>query len=271
MANGQPGTGQGGSAGTVPLNSLESEFLAAGYGGVFPQVAQETPDLVWMGGDYTDPSLVAEGTYFGSTVGQTIKVASGWMTRDQALGEYWNLDPAVKGRLDNAVAMIDGRVPTESRSLSAYREFLTYATEYNRVNPDNPKSIFELMELTGARNAQIRKLQGGGGGGVSRVVNLTNPDDAKMVVNAALQQYLGRDATDSEIKEFTKALNKAERGAPIVTTRTQRSGGVSPQQRAIEFAQARPEAAETAVATKYMDWFIDKVAADPTKGIASGL
>ena len=269
MANGQPGTGQGGNIGVMPQNAFEEQLLAAGLGGgAFPTVAQETPDLVWMGGDYVDPSVADPGTYFGSTVGQTLKLASGWMTREQATGEYWNFDPEVKKRLYKATTQINGRAADESATLAKYREFLTYATEYNRVNSDNPKSVFELMEMTGRLNASMRE---GRGGGVSSVVNLTNPDDAKMLVNAALQQYLGRDATDDEIAEFTKALNKAERGAPIVRTKSQVSGGVSPQQRAIEFAQARPEAAETAVRTKYIDWFIDKVAADPTEGIESGL
>ena len=131
--------------------------------------------------------------------------------------------------------------------------------------------MFDLLERNAENAVKVRAMRGDGGGGVSRVVNLTNPDDAKSLVNGALQTYLGRDATQEEITEFTKALNKAERQNPIVSTRTQRSGGVSPAQRAEDFARSQEGSAEFLADTQYSNWFQEAIMSNPTEGIASGL
>jgi len=102
-------------------------------------------------------------------------------------------------------------------------------------------------------------------------VNLTNPSDAQVVVNNALQQYLGRDATEEESAAFLKTLNQLERKNPIRTTKSSRSGGVNPNEVAKEVAMADKNYAETAVNSTYMGWLLDAIQQDPTQGVASGL
>ncbi len=121
---------------------------------------------------------------------------------------------------------------------------------------------------------------GGAGGGPSTTVqlNLTNQSDAAMLVDQALTQYLGREATAQEKEKFWGVLNGAEQRNPNVSQNSGgqnqsivNSGGVNPQQAAKEFAQSRKGAAEYMANTQYADWLFEKIAADPTEGIASGL
>lgn len=60
---------------------------------------------------------------------------------------------------------------------------------------------------------------------VNRTVNLTSPRDANALVDAALQQRLGRSPTDKEKKEFLAALNAAEKKEPSVTKTTTTTTG----------------------------------------------
>jgi hypothetical protein len=273
--NGQPGTGQGGTIGAVPRNAAEAELLAAGFGnGVdYSGAAIEEPDLVWMGDSYTDPTIL-DKSYLGTTAAQTIqssRLQSGWMTVNQAEAEWWLMDAPTKQNIIESVAMIDDKIPTDERARQKYLEYVRQGQTYTSVYPENPVSPMELMRRVGENAVQVRQLRGGSGSRTSRVVNLTNPDDARSLVNGALQQYLGRDATPEEVAEFTKALNQAERKNPLVTTPTQRSGGVSAGQRAIDFARSQEGSAEFLAETQYSDWFTEVIMRDPTEGVASGL
>ena len=106
---------------------------------------------------------------------------------------------------------------------------------------------------------------------MSVVVNLTNPSDAKLLVDQALTQYLGRQATEEESTQFHALLNQAETRNPQVATPTSRSGGLNPQQAAKEYAMSQGDAAEFAANTQYMDWLMAKITKDTTEGVASGL
>lgn len=88
---------------------------------------------------------------------------------------------------------------------------------------------------------------GGGGSTTRSIVNLTNEFDAEALVNNALGQYLGRDASEQEISEFWKKLNKKERKNPVVVTADGQSGGFNPQLAAEKFAEQDDEYADTQV------------------------
>lgn len=107
---------------------------------------------------------------------------------------------------------------------------------------------------------------GGGGGGPAaptKRVNLTDPDTANQLVDAALEQYLGRRANDKESQAFRQALRRAEMRNPtevdIQGDTAITRGGINPQARAEEFAMAQEGAAEYQAATTYLDAFIQGI------------
>ena len=104
----------------------------------------------------------------------------------------------------------------------------------------------------------------GGGGGAPRItetVNLTDPGTAQLLVDQALEQYLGRKASEAELKQFRRSLARAERGSPtridIEGSRQTTSGGFNPAAFAQQFARGQEGAAEYQVATTFLDEFMN--------------
>lgn len=109
-------------------------------------------------------------------------------------------------------------------------------------------------------------------------VNLTNPTEARTLVNNSLTQYLGREATKQEQDAFLAALNAQEKMSPTVTKQTstttpqgkamntvesevQSQGGFNPSTFAQEYAQGQEGAAEFQAATSLLDTFIGSLKA----------
>ena len=191
---------------------------------------------------------------------------------DKVGGAWWLLDNDQKDRFRNAFNQTIGYENRDVRALinawgsAALGAAQTSATIGRNITP------WEYQELLSADGPGMKERGGGrGGGGVSSVVDLTNPSDAQLLVDNALTQYLGRRATAEETKTFRKALNIAETKNPIVTTPTQRSGGVNRDLIAREFAESRDDAAEFMVQSQFMNWFEQALSKDPTGGLTSGL
>lgn len=112
--------------------------------------------------------------------------------------------------------------------------------------------------------------------GTYETINLTNPSQARQLLDDALGQVLGRRPTDVEYKNFTAALNAAQEEAPSITesvstttpqgkakstvkSKQRVRGGVSEAQLATEFARSQEMAAETAGGTVGFDAFLEAI------------
>lgn len=122
----------------------------------------------------------------------------------------------------------------------------------------------QLISQQISEQQQAAAAAGAGGGGGPRVtasVNLTDPGTAETLIDQALQQYLGRKASDKEVRQFRKALTKAELGDPrradIIGTTQVTSGGFNPAAFAQQYAEGMEGAAEYQAATTFLDAFID--------------
>lgn len=58
----------------------------------------------------------------------------------------------------------------------------------------------------------------------NRQLQLTNADDARVIIDSALSQYLGRNATEKERKAFLTALNAQEQAKPTIQKGTTTTG-----------------------------------------------
>lgn len=79
-----------------------------------------------------------------------------------------------------------------------------------------------LTQEIAARNAL--KGEGEGGPKVTESLTVTTDEQAKALIDAVFKDQFGRGASDKEVARYTKALQKAQRKAPTVTTTT-RVGG----------------------------------------------
>ena len=119
----------------------------------------------------------------------------------------------------------------------------------------------EALNFLEVQNAALGNIFGKGGtggtgsGGTRYTINLTNESDAEVLVNGALNTYLGRDATDEELGNFYTTLNKKERKNPTKTVtggrRTESSGGINKELEAQKFAETREDYADVQAQTTF--------------------
>lgn len=62
---------------------------------------------------------------------------------------------------------------------------------------------------------------------VTKTFSISDPATARKVVNTTINAVLGRDATEDELANFSKALRSYERGTPTVTTTTTGGGATT--------------------------------------------
>lgn len=120
---------------------------------------------------------------------------------------------------------------------------------------------YQALNFLEERNRKLGLSFGSGGsgsgtGGTRFSINLTSKSDAEVLVNSALNTYLGRDATDKEIKQFYKALSVKEKENPSVSqvsgnTVVQKGGNVNPSLEAEKFAEQRDDYADVQAQTTF--------------------
>lgn len=258
---------------TYPAGGAANQFEIAAMSGMGGQIAP-TPNgrvpMVYMGKDYESKAQ----QYYGSTTTAASSTAAArnqaMFSVDAAAKHMWSMTPQERKRLGDLSSRIlgyDARAYWDAQSGKWSEAVMIAASEGGDVTPWDvlERAAVESVGSGGAGGG------GGGGGGPSVVAQLTNPSDAQVIVDQALQSYLGRDASPKERDKFLKLLNQAEMENPRVATQTSTSGGLNSTQAAKEFAMSRKDAAEYMANTQYMDWLVDKVASDPTEGMASGL
>ena len=248
-------------------NQNASFWKDAGMVGQLGQPVIGQDGFVTMGEDFgTKRYQAGQGVYTWSRTKIPVERAQNY---------FWDMTDTMKGQWISELERATGRDMTKSTA-TIQREWNSYvlqAAAYNKAM-NQEISPFELLKMNNDQLERMGKLpsQGGGGAsGYSSVVNLTNPSDAKILIDNALQQYLGRAATEEESTAFMGTLNSIEKKNPLKSTPGSRSGGVNPQQVAKEVAMADENYAETAVNSTYMNWLVEGIQNDPTKGIESGL
>lgn len=80
-----------------------------------------------------------------------------------------------------------------------------------------------LTQEIAARNA-LRAEGGEGGPRVTEQVTVATEQQAKALVDAIFKDQFGRTASDKEVARYTKALQRAQRKSPTVTTTTRQGG-----------------------------------------------
>lgn len=193
--------------------------------------------------------------YYGST--STGETGKGYMAATTAAEfinipqQLWATDPdqfkSVAKTLKNIPGFDnDGSIESVDSQFGGFLEMLSRSGL--QMDPFDALNYFEQLA-----KAQGYKPGGGGGGGATTrsIVNLTNEFDAEALVNGALNSYLGRDATEDEVQEFWKKLNKAEKANPVISGPNGSKGGYNPQLAAEKFAEQDEEYADTQVEVTY--------------------
>lgn len=275
MANdpGSPSLAGAPGYGAVNMSELQ-QLQAAAYGNPNAQAnfgqIPGTDTMVYMGKAYERPGRTMPPK-FGSP-GASTPADTGMRPISYAANEFYSFGETERKIYEAYMLHANGYVPNDISGAGIYANILGAVAQYQTTSGrkiDPFEWMLERIELTDPYSS--RSGRGGGGGGPRQVVDLTNPMDAEVLVDQALTQYLGRQATQAELDDFVSTLNRVERKNPVTVSQSGRSGGVNQQLVAEEFARAQPLAAETQAATQYMGWLVDALAADESGGIQSGL
>lgn len=125
-----------------------------------------------------------------------------------------------------------------------------------------------------AKEEEKNRTSGGGGGGyyggggsaTTKRITLTSATDALYLLNQAMTEYLGRQATRQELSQFVKLLNNMERDNPVVATMdgdtTTQQGGFNPATFAEQFAKSRGGSAEFQAVTTFLDAMLSAISQD---------
>jgi len=124
-------------------------------------------------------------------------------------------------------------------------------------------TIFDAFDSLASMDAGHTKAAGGSGGGAAgptQSVNLTDPGQAKTLLNNSLSTYLGRKASQAEYDKFVFSLTQQEMANPNKSTVSGNtritSGGFDPATFADEYAAGQQGSAEYQAATTYLDAFL---------------
>jgi hypothetical protein len=144
------------------------------------------------------------------------------------------------------------------------------ATAYGNM-PYAQADVLTYLSSVAAEGTDDSSSSGGGGyggsAGPTASVDLTDPGTAKIILDQALTQYLGRKANEKEIARFTKALRAEQMDNPNTVTLSAdgttaiRDGGMNPAAFAEDYALRKEGAAEYQAATTFLDAFIGSLKA----------
>lgn len=233
MARGDIPTGRERSVGT-------SDYAKAKAAGQARQTASTYPSV---GGGYTPTSMnsaaenrgqVAIGTPYSEVLRtQPVGAAQPGMftyysqyynyvpVSNATDGNYVNTLPRWQWELFASVARARGGLSNVNSVWDEYAQRSAYESGYGRNM--SPTDLL-LMDLADGRVKLGDDDSGGGGysygggggfgGGAVGSVNLTNPDDARAVINQLAVQMLGRTVSEREFKRYYKALTELEMSSP---------------------------------------------------------
>jgi hypothetical protein len=119
-------------------------------------------------------------------------------------------------RLKNAGYKVSVSGKYSSKLLEAYSNASMATTLQNRNLPNNQFTVGQYLDQEAA--ARIADGSGDGGPSIRKDIRISDASTARTLINAVLQDALGRGATKEELQKYTSALQKAQKASPTVTT-----------------------------------------------------
>lgn len=201
------------------------------------------------------------------------KQAEQWYTATMAKNMYGTFSDDQYRRLNKALNKLPNGTFRSTAGL------WNKAVDYARAAAANGQKVTPWDVIDGIQSGKGPGSDGSGGSGggsftstsTSTAYSKTSKSTGERLLNTVLSAYLGREASEKEIKNFMARLNGQEESTPtnVSTSTTTSSGssshssstsrsntGVDPQQKAIDFAKSRDDYAEYQYATTYMDAFL---------------
>ena len=169
--------------------------------------------------------------YQGSYMVETIKIEPVYATDANSFKIFEEFEPNYRKSLAQKLKSagyykgpITGKATRDLRE--AYLEAQSELGEENRQRLGAYGQEAQL-DLDNIETFLTRQSRGEGAGGpkIRKDIRISNETEARTLINAVLQDAIGRGATKEELEKYTSALQKAQKASPTVTT-YDRSGDV---------------------------------------------
>ena len=189
------------------------------------------PNAVKTSGYITSSTPITTG-YDAAAGGVQYSVRTSGATPAQLIQQYRKMTPALRKALAQQLKDAGFKVPVTGRYDTTVRSaFLSaneaLSTEISYLSQNDPQRLSEVSyDLTIFLEEQSRSLGDGDGIRVQKSVQVADETRARTLINAVLQDAIGRGATQQELKKYTSLLQQAQRDAPTITT-SRTSGDVT--------------------------------------------
>lgn len=149
-------------------------------------------------------------------------------TEAKLIANYGSMSEILRKSLAQQLKSAGYKVPVTGKYNTTVREaFLdasrNFSSEISMLQANDPQRLnTQKFDLTSYLKdiADTRAGMGSGDGGPSirKNVRISDASTARTLINAVLQDALGRGATKEELEKYTSALQKAQKASPTVTT-----------------------------------------------------
>jgi hypothetical protein len=178
----------------------------------------ETTDKSGFFNNWKNSAIPASATISNTTVsGSQGYQSTGTVANEDAVTLFEMSESKRKilaQKLKNAGYKVSVSGKYSSKLLAAYSSASMATTLQNANLPNNQIDVGQYLD----QEAAARIAGGDGGPSIRKDIRISDASTARTLINAVLQDALGRGATKEELEKYTSALQKAQKAAPTVTT-----------------------------------------------------
>jgi hypothetical protein len=169
--------------------------------------------------------------YQGAQLVETIKIEPVYATDANSFKIFENFEPNYRKSLAQKLKSakyykgpITGKATRDLREAYLNAQSDLGKENKNRLDAFGPEGQQNLDNIETFLTRQSRS-DGDGRPKIRKDIRISNETEARTLINAVLQDAIGRGATKEELEKYTSALQKAQKASPTVTT-YDRSGDV---------------------------------------------
>jgi hypothetical protein len=170
---------------------------------------------------YQSPIVPSSSTISNTTVsGSQGYQSAGTVVNEDAVILYQMSEPERKElaqALKNAGYRVSVSGKYSSKLLEAYSNASMASALQNQNLPNNQITVRQYLDQETAARIAAGDT-GDGRPNVRKDIRISDELTARNLINAVLEDTIGRGATKEELKKYTSALQKAQKAAPVVTT-----------------------------------------------------
>lgn len=167
---------------------------------------------------YQSQIIPSSSTISNTTVSGSQGYQSTGTVANQDATILFNMPEPERKILAQALKNAGYKVSVSGKYSSSLLEAYTNASMKATLQSQMVGQPFTVRQYLDQETAERIASGGGDGPSIRKDIRISDEATARTLINAVLQDALGRGATKDELKKYTSALQKAQKASPTVTT-----------------------------------------------------